>query len=297
MVCCSPGRPEGDRVDDTREANEEFGSGDAPADLVELGGGTFTMGADEDHRWPADGEGPARTVDVAAFRIAATAVTNAAFAAFIDATGFVTDAGRYGWSFVFGAFLPDDFPPTRGVVGAEWWRQVEGADWAHPFGPQSNLDGLDDHPVVHVSHTDALAYCAWAGVRLPTEAEWEFAARGGLDQKRYVWGDDFAPDGTTMCNIFEGTFPSHNTGADGYEGTAPVESFPPNGFGLYNMAGNVWEWCADPFGAPGGPLVIRGGSYLCHDSYCDRYRVSARSSNVADASTGNMGFRVAADAG
>jgi formylglycine-generating enzyme len=151
-----------------------------------------------------------------------------------------------------------------------------------------------------------VAYASWAGGRLPTEAEWEYAARGGLVQKRYVWGDEFAPGGQTMCNIFEGEFPHRNTAADGYAGTAPVESFPPNGFGLFNMAGNVWEWCADRFtldhggcmpavGSPGDARVVRGGSYLCHDSYCNRYRVAARSANTPDSTTGNMGFRLAGE--
>ena len=196
------------------------------------------------------------------------------------------------------------------MASAQWWRQVYGANWRHPAGPQSDVNGLTDHPVVHVSWNDAMAYCDWAGVRLPTEAEWEFAARGGLVQKRYVWGDEFAPDGAAMCNIFEGSFPVENTAEDGYVGTAPVASFPANGYGLHNMAGNVWEWCndwfhtnyhetgptSDPMGPDAGEAkVMRGGSYLCHDSYCNRYRVAARSSNTVDSSTGNLGFRVAAD--
>jgi len=282
-------------------------------DLIDVPGGTFLMGTDEG-RFPADGEGPVRAVRLDGFRIAATTVSNRQFAAFVDATGHVTDAQRFGSSFVFHLLLPDDFPPTQGVAGAPWWRLVDGADWAHPAGPQSDLSGVWDHPVVHVSWTDAAAYCEWAGLRLPTEAEWECAARGGLEQKRFPWGDELTPDGVTMCNIFEGTFPTLNTAADGYVGTAPVDSFPPNGFGLHNVAGNVWEWCADWFSAthpaaaddrpvanPTGPpegaaKVMRGGSYLCHDSYCDRYRVGARTSNTIDSSTGNLGFRVAADA-
>ena len=279
--------------------------------LVEVPAGTFTMGTDASTRWPGDGEGPARRVELSAYRISPTTVTNAEFAGFVEATGHRTDAERFGWSFVFHLLLPDDFPETRGVASAPWWRQVHGADWAHPDGPQSSAEDRPDHPVVHVSWNDAAAYCAWAGVRLPTEAEWERAARGGLEGRTFAWGDDFAPDGVTMCNIFEGRFPVENTAADGFVGTAPVDAFPANGFGLHQVAGNVWEWCndwfhptfhqqegrRDPTGPPRGEVkVMRGGSYLCHDSYCDRYRVSARSSNGLDSSTGNLGFRVAADA-
>ncbi len=283
---------------------------DVNLDLVPVPGGSFVMGTDEPFRWSGDGESPAREIQVHPFRIGRGAVSNAEFGRFIDATGYVTDAQRFGWSFVFHSFLPDDFPDTRAVAATPWWRQVYGADWSHPAGPQSALDGLETHPVVHVSWNDAIAFCGWAGVRLATEAEWERAARGGLVQKRFVWGDEFSPDGQTMCNIFEGTFPTENTAADGFAGTAPVDAFPPNGFGLHNMAGNVWEWCndwfhptfhrdgprVDPTGPPHGQTkVMRGGSYLCHDSYCDRYRVSARSQNAADSSSGNLGFRVAAD--
>jgi formylglycine-generating enzyme required for sulfatase activity len=265
-------------------------------ELVNVPGGSFVMGSDAEHRWPDDHEGPARTVTMDGYRIGRYAVSNAIFAEFSDATGYVTDAERFGWSFVFGGLLPDDFPPTPGVAAAPWWREVEGADWKHPFGPQSSLAELADHPVVHVSHHDANAFCVWAGGRLPSEAEWERAARGGLEQRRYAWGDEFEPGGETMCNIFEGAFPANNTMTDGYAGTAPVDAFAPNGYRLHNVAGNVWEWCNDVFGPTNTAMVIRGGSYLCHDSYCDRYRVSARSSNSADSSTGNMGFRVASDA-
>ena len=264
--------------------------------MVELPSGSFLMGTG-DTRFPADREGPVREVHVDAHAISTRLVTNDDFAAFADATGTVTLAEREGWSFVFGGLLPDDFPPTRGVVGAEWWRAVEGADWRHPHGPHSDLDGLGDHPVVHVTWFEAVAYAEWAGGRLPTEAEWERAARGGLEQARYPWGDELTPGGAHHCNIWQGTFPVDNTLDDGWLGTSPVGAFPPNGFGLHDVAGNVWEWSADGFDGRADHRVIRGGSYLCHDSYCNRYRVGARSSNTPDTSTGNIGMRVAADVG
>lgn len=265
--------------------------------LVSLDGGRFLMGTDDRVGHPADGEGPVREVDVAPFEIDAYTVSNERFAAFIEDTGHVTDAERYGWSFVFAGFLAEEaLARTAGVAAAPWWRQVHGADWRSPQGPGSVIEERSDHPVIHVSWNDAVSYAEWAGCRLPSETEWEFAARGGLVQKRYAWGDEFAPGGETMCNIFEGTFPGHNTAADGYAGTAPVDEFPPNGFGLFNMAGNVWEWCANPYGNSEGadePRALRGGSYLCHDSYCNRYRVAARSGNTPDSTAGNTGFRVA----
>ena len=244
-------------------------------------------------RFPADHEGPVRNVHLGEYEIATRPVTNDEFARFVAATDCRTIAEREGWSFVFGGLLPDDFAPTRGVVGAEWWRAVEGADWRHPFGPQSDLSGLDNHPVVHVSWDEAAAYAAWVGGRLPTEAEWERAARGGLDQCEYPWGDELLRAGRHMCNIWQGDFPAKNTLADGFLGTSPVGSFPPNDWGLHDIAGNVWEWCGDDFADRPNHKVIKGGSYLCHDSYCNRYRVGARSSNTFDTSTGNMGFRVA----
>jgi formylglycine-generating enzyme required for sulfatase activity len=280
--------------------------------MVAVADARFDMGC-TDPRWsePADGEGPVHRVQLRAYEISPVAVTTERFARFVDATGHVTEAERFEWSFVFAGFLPDDFEETRAVAQAPWWRQVFGASWRHPEGPQSDLDGRADHPVVHVSWNDAQAYCAWAGVRLPTEAEWEHAARGGRAGAVFPWGDDLEPGGEHRMNVFQGTFPAGNTVADGFAGTAPVDAFEPNGLGLHNTTGNVWEWCADwydpryyqqsPAEDPKGPMfgthrVMRGGSYLCHESYCRRYRVAARSGNSPDSSTGNIGFRVAADA-
>ena len=184
-----------------------------------------------------------------AFLIDRHAVSNQRFERFVLATSYQTDAERLGWSFVFAGLLPDDFEATAGVAAAPWWRQVFGANWKHPDGPQSDLSGRDDLPVVHVSHHDARAYCRWAGKRLATEAEWEKAARGGLAEKRYPWGDQETPANRHRCNVWQGVFPSANDCSDGFYGLAPVDAFEPNGLGLYNMMGNSWEWCADWFDA------------------------------------------------
>lgn len=273
-----------------------LGHCDLEIDLVDIPGGTFTMGTDDPQRWVADREGPARAESVDAFEIGRYAVSVGEFAAFVEATGFETDAERFGWSFVFGPLVPPDTPIVGTVASTPWWCRVDGASWRHPFGPSSSTAGREDHPVVHVSWADAAAFCDWAAVRLPTEIEWERAARGGLERMRYPWGDELAPDGVVMCNIFDGDFPAVDPHAHREIGTVPVDAFAPNGYGLHNVAGNVWEWCASPFTAGRDDRVIRGGSFLCHDSYCDRYRVAARSSNETDASTGHLGFRVARDA-
>lgn len=259
--------------------------------MVHVPAGTFRMGGDDADAFPADREGPVREVEVADFHIDAHQVTNRQFAVFVKETGYVTEAERFGWSFVFERLVaPGARVLPAGVPGAPWWRAVEGASWRHPGGPGTDAGRLGRHPVVHVSWADAAAYAAWAGKRLPTEAEWEKAARGGLDQARYPWGDELEPQGRPRCNIWQGEFPHAPVGR---VGTMPVGSFAPNGLGLSDVSGNVWEWCADWFDERRGGRVMRGGSYLCHESYCNRYRVAARTASPPDSSTGHLGFRCA----
>jgi formylglycine-generating enzyme required for sulfatase activity len=278
--------------------------------LVRLDGGVFTMGTDGPDAVPGDGEGPARRVTLGAFAIAAATLTNRAFADFVRATRYVTDAERLGSSFVFYLQLPDvaRVGARRAVRGLPWWVPTEGACWQRPEGPGSHVHDRPDHPVVHVSWTDAQAYCGWAGVRLPTEAEWEFAARGGREGTRFPWGDELWDEGVPRCNVWRGSFP--NAPDPGWTpGPDVAHSGAPNGYGLFNVCGNVWEWCADwfdagyhvdtatvdPIGArPSGRRSMRGGSFLCHDSYCNRYRLSSRHSNTPDSAASNIGFRVAA---
>lgn len=280
--------------------------------MVLIPGNEFSMGANDSDGFPADGEGPIRKVKVDSFYMDLTTVTNKDFSLFIEATGYKTDAEKYGWSFVFYRLLSKQAykKVQQTVKVAPWWCVVEGAYWSQPEGSDSDIEDRMDHPVVHVSWNDAEAYCLWASKRLPTEAEWEFAARGGLHQKRYPWGDELTPEGLHYCNIWQGNFPYTNDKEDGYLGTAPAQSFPGNGYGLYNITGNVWEWCSDWFTKSvhktggrenpkvpneGSNRVMRGGSYLCHDSYCNRYRVAARTSNTPDSSSGNIGFRCVTD--
>ncbi len=311
--CCTPAR------ETTAAAGRE--SGPAPARtvdtsqrpgpaLVQIPATRFAMGNDAADGFIEDGEGPSRMVSLSAFAIAPTTVTNREFADFVRATRHVTDAERLGSSFVF--YLQVDAAVRREIrtlpPGLPWWIDLANACWQRPEGPGSHVRDRPEHPVVHVSWHDCAAYCAWSGTRLPTEAEWECAARGGLAGRRYPWGDELEQDGAARCNIWRGGFP--NEPAVGWlPGTVPAASFEPNGFGLYGTAGNVWEWCADwfmpayhretvaqdPHGTVNtGRRSMRGGSFLCHDSYCNRYRVAARGSNSPSSSASNIGFRVAA---
>lgn len=293
-------------------------------DMVWIPGGRFRMGGD--HR--AD-ERPVHEVLLHGFFLDRTEVTNAEFARFVAATGYVTVAERTPTA----AELPD-VPKELRVAGSlvfaavpaaaaagdfhAWWRYVPGACWRHPEGPDSDLSGRERHPVVHVAYDDALAYARFAGKRLPTEAEWEYAARGGLAAAEYPWGDEFDPAGPFRCNVWQGPFPERNDALDGYGGTAPVGSFAENGYGLFDMAGNVWEWCADWYRPdayahsaaqnPRGPdsgfdpaepdlpkRVVRGGSYLCNPVSCAGYRCAARMKTSPDTGLCHTGFRCALD--
>jgi formylglycine-generating enzyme required for sulfatase activity len=301
-------------------------------DVVALAGGEFAMGSDRHYRE----EAPVHRVRVDPFAIDRHEVTNARFAAFVDATGYVTVAERPLDPADFPGAPPENlvagslvFTPTPGPVDlrhlSQWWTWIPGACWRAPEGPGSSVDDRLEHPVVHVAHEDAAAYAAWAGARLPTEAEWEFAARGGLAGAAFTWGDAVRPDGRIMANTWDGLdFPWRSTGESGFLRTAPVGSFPPNGFGLYDMAGNVWEWtgdwwaghpadagkpCCVPVNPRGGDVaasldpaqpqfrvprkVIKGGSHLCADSYCLRYRPAARRPQMIDTGMGHVGFRCA----
>ncbi|HEX7050461.1 MAG TPA: formylglycine-generating enzyme family protein [Longimicrobiales bacterium] len=297
-------------------------------DMVRVPGGTFLMGSDRHYRE----EAPAHRVAVDGFWMDRFAVTNDQFRRFVEATGYVTLAERAPDPADYPGAKPELLVPASVVFRSprhrvdlrnhyDWWTYVPGADWRHPQGPASSIEGLGAHPVVHVAYEDAEAYARWAGKSLPTEAEWEFAARGGLEGATYAWGDEFTPDGAWVANTWQGEFPIENLALDGFAGTAPVGSFPPNGYGLYDMTGNVWEWTTDwyrehgriaraccaihnPRGGdrersydPQMPeiriprKVMKGGSYLCAPNYCRRYRPAARMPQPIDTSTCHLGFR------
>ena len=291
--CCPPPRARDPALDAVPEPARAAATRDPALDWRDVPAGTFRMGNDGPDANEGDCEGPVRDLSLPAFRIAATTVTNADFAAFVRATRHVTDAERAGSSFVFYLQLApaERARANRVVAGLPWWLPVEHASWQRPEGPGSHVRDRAGHPVVHVSWHDAIAYCEWAGARLPSEAEWERAARGGLDGKRFAWGDEpVDANGELRCNVFRGEFP--NAPAPGWvPGPVDAGSGAANGFGLFNVCGNVWEWCDDAF-APGA-RAMRGGSFLCHDSYCNRYRVAARSSNTPGSTASNIGFRLA----
>jgi len=294
--------------------------------MVFITGGTFKMGTTKG-TYPQDGESPVRLRKVSSFHIDSTEVSNQQFKEFIDVTGYQTDSEKFNWSFVFEGMINEkqNQEITKTVAAAPWWLPVPGADWAHPEGPHSSISRRLDHPVVHVSWNDAMAYCKWRGLRLPTETEWEFAARGGKEDRTFPWGNKKLPGGKHRMNVWQGELPSGgyhcklpngertictNTREDGFLYTAPVRSMgPQNKYGLYHIVGNVWEWVSDFWTTrhnvaleidPQGPRanrnderVKKGGSFLCNPQFCNRYRVAARSHNTADSGAGNIGFRCA----
>lgn len=290
--CCTPGRAS--TMQSAMGGGIAEGAGYIDARFSEVPGGRYRVGYEGPLAHPEDGEGPERDIELSSFEIAETTVTNAQFAAFVAATGYVTDAQRHGDSFVFDMLL-DEAVAARSppVDDLPWWRRVEGACWLAPEGEGSSISERDDHPVVHVSFRDAVAFARWSGTRLPTELEWEVAARGGLRGALYPWGDELTPGGRWQCNIWQGTFPYENSLDDGYLGTAPVRSYPANGYGLHEICGNVWEWVAGSWSGRDHACVRRGGSYLCHDSWCNRYRVTGRTRGLPADSAVNVGFRVA----
>jgi formylglycine-generating enzyme required for sulfatase activity len=309
--CCVPSKKRLEQLELSRMAaatRERIRTGSTDG-MIALDGGRFLMGTESDEAFPADGEGPVREVTVDPFWMDARPVSNEQFREFVRATGYRTESERYGWSFVFHSHVPGELVDDR-ASGITWWCKVGDAHWARPEGPDSSIDNRLPYPVTHVSWNDATEYARWAGKRLPTEAEWEYAARGGLEQKIYPWGDELTPGGVHLCNVWQGEFPHHDTGEDGWTAVGPADVFPTNGYGLYGITGNAWEWCADwfspswhvtatrvnPTGPPqGAARLMKGGSYLCHRSYCNRYRVAARTSNTADSATTNISFRCVRD--
>jgi formylglycine-generating enzyme required for sulfatase activity len=317
----------------TTAANDSAPSGSPPDGMVWIPGGEFSMGCSDPRKEPHGGPDPMNDarpihrVRVDGFWIDRTEVTNKQFAEFVAATGYETIAERIPTAEEFPTAPPENLvagsvvftPPDHDVPLDDhyrWWNYIRGANWRHPDGPESNIEGREDFPVVHIAYPDAVAYAKWAGKRLPTEAEWEFAARGKADGQIYTWGDEFRPNDRWMANIFQGDFPRRDDGSDGFKGIAPVGQFPANGFGLHDMAGNVWEWCSDWYrhdyyeslkgvtDNPQGPTepfdpsepnekkrVHRGGSYLCNEQYCTRYIVGSRGKGEVSTASNHLGFR------
>lgn len=283
-------------------------------EMIHLDGGSFQMGTEQAIGFEIDRENPSLQVTVESFAISKFTVTNQEFLEFFRETGYVTEAERFGSSHVFHLLASDEVKEKSSLVdGRDWWYEVSDASWRKPEGPGSSINDRMDHPVVHISWNDARAYADWAGLRLPTEAEWEYAARGGYEGLTFPWGNDLKKDGQFMANTFQGDFPYENTQEDGYLGTAPVKTYEANGYGLYQVVGNVWEWCLNPgrislnefthksrsdFIKENNQVsqamyALKGGSFLCHSSYCRRYRLAGRNANTAISSTSNIGFRVA----
>lgn len=273
--------------------------------VLQIPGGDALKGTDQP-MIPMDEESPCRRKKIEPFRMMQSAVTNALFESFVTATGYITEAERYGWSFVFQNEDSTDAKPLESVAAAPWWRKTSGATWRNINGPDAEANFVANHPVVHVSWNDAIAFAKWAGGRLPSESEWEHAARGGLGDVPFPWGTrepndtDFQP-----CNVWQGRFPEQNLLTDGYASTAPAKSFEPNGYGLHNMCGNVWEWTSGRYKIESrtkegrrhakntkGFKLLKGGSFLCHKSYCFRYRIAARSGTTPDSTTAHQGFRL-----
>ena len=298
MSCCSPVRVSEPPLAPSHEARPAARKADLSG-MSAVPAGIWRIGHDGPEAYAEDREGPRRMVASPGFLIDRTAVTNSAFARFVAATNYVTEAERIGWSFVFYAQL---HPSAEKDVldletgSPEWWLPVRGANWSRPDGAGTDWRDRDDHPVVHISWNDAVSYALWSGKRLPSESEWEIAARGGLEDRIYPWGNELLEQGRHRCNIWQGRFPRENTAEDGFLSTAPADAFEPNGYGLFNMVGNVWEWTSDSWSQSQPQLkAMRGGSYLCHRSHCNRYRVSARTSNAVDAASSHLGFRCSAD--